>query len=211
VNLVRDLSHTYFCQERFVEAKKLCSIVLKCRQEFLDERHPDIIESMTNLALIYERQDRYDEALKLRLRAVEYQKRTLGETNLNIIDGMAGLRINYFNQKIYDKAEEIEAKMLEFRREILSYGHIDTRKAMWNFSSTMLVQNKSADAARLAHSTVILCREARSEHHQEYLWYQKLYLADYIEDCESRQQSHQVKRGVKSPWATRFVCRMIFS
>lgn len=162
------------------------------------------------MALIYERQERYGEALELRLRAVEYQKRTLGETDLNTIDGMAALGINYFNQKIYDKAEEIEVKVLELRREILGYGHIDTRKAMWNLSSTMLVQNKSADAARLAHSTVILCREARSEHHREYLWYRELYLADYIEDCGSRQQSHQVKRGVKSPWVTRFVCRRIF-
>ncbi len=209
VNLVRDLSHTYFCQERFVEAEELCSIVLKCRQEFLDERHPDIIESMANLALIYERQDRYGEALELRLRAVEYQKRTLGETDLDTIDGMAGLGINYFNQKIYDKVEEIEAKVLEFRREILGYGHIDTRKAMWNLSSTMLVQNKSADAARLAHSTVILCGEARSEHHPEYLWYRELYLADYVEDYGSRQQSHQVKRGVKSPWVTHVTTRFV--
>ena len=80
---------------------------------------------------------------------------------------------------------------------------------MWNLSSTMLVQNKSADAARLAHSTVILCGEARSEHHPEYLWYRELYLADYVEDYGSRQQSHQVKRGVKSPWVTHVTTRFV--
>jgi tetratricopeptide (TPR) repeat protein len=59
--------------------QKVCR--LKGRQCELGDDHPDTLESMNDLAILYKEQARYDEAEQLLLKAVEGRRLKLGDTH----------------------------------------------------------------------------------------------------------------------------------
>jgi tetratricopeptide (TPR) repeat protein len=83
---------------KYEEAIPLAQRVLKLREKALGSRHPDLAESLNDLALIYAAQGRYVEAEPLHKRALAIQEKALGPDHPNLATTLKYLGVLYQNQ-----------------------------------------------------------------------------------------------------------------
>ena len=122
---INNLAALYGDQGRFVEAEPLLREALTMRERVLPERYrttagtpdhseiPDedkhkvkaYVESLNNLATLYQSQRRYDEAEPHYQKALEMKLKWLSERHRCIIVGYNNLASVYQNQKRYNEAE----------------------------------------------------------------------------------------------------------
>jgi tetratricopeptide (TPR) repeat protein len=79
----------------------------------LGENHPDTLESMNNLALLYDNQGQYDKACPLYIQCLKKRKSTLSENHPHIISSMHNLAVLYDKQGKYIQALPLYKKCLE--------------------------------------------------------------------------------------------------
>ena len=103
------------------------------RQE-LGEDHPDTLQIMNNLAILYGAQGRYDEAEPLYVKTLENQKRLLGEEDSDTLKSMNNLATLYEAQGRYDEAERLYVTTLEIQKRVLGEEHPDTLASMNNLA-----------------------------------------------------------------------------
>ena len=77
--------------------------------------HPDTLDSMKNLAAIYENQGRYAAAEPLYTKCLEGRKVNLGEDHLHTLSSMNDLAKLYHTQGRYDAAEPLYKKRVELK------------------------------------------------------------------------------------------------
>ncbi len=68
----------YEAQGRYTEAEPLYIQALDIQRKTLPENHPDIAQSLNNLAALYKAQSRYTEAEPLYIQALDIVERALG-------------------------------------------------------------------------------------------------------------------------------------
>jgi len=68
----------YYQQGRYGDAEPLYLQVLELRKRLLGDSHPDVAQSLNNLALLYDSQGRYTESESLLLHAWVISSQTLG-------------------------------------------------------------------------------------------------------------------------------------
>jgi tetratricopeptide (TPR) repeat protein len=83
---------------------------LALRKAILGASHPDTLQSMNNLANLYENQGKYDEAEPLYVECLALCKAILGASHPDTLQSMNNLAGLYQNQGKYDQAKEIRAK-----------------------------------------------------------------------------------------------------
>ena len=62
----------------------------------LGEKHPDIIESMANLATTYHQQGQSKKAEEIKIEVLQLRKEVLGEKHPDTISSMASLAATYY-------------------------------------------------------------------------------------------------------------------
>jgi len=116
--------------------------VLEKRRATLGNSHTDTLNSINNLAVLFDNQERYDEAEPLYLEVLEKRRATLvGNSHpdtLNIINNLAVLYDDN-QQGRYDEAEPLYLEVLEKRRATLGNSHPDTLNSI-NKNATTFVQ-----------------------------------------------------------------------
>jgi tetratricopeptide (TPR) repeat protein len=75
----------YYSQGRYPEAEPLYLEALDLRKQLLGDNHPDVAQSLNNLAYLYQSQGRYPEAEPLYLQALAIAEQALGENHPNTI------------------------------------------------------------------------------------------------------------------------------
>jgi tetratricopeptide (TPR) repeat protein len=72
------LASLYYSQGKYKEAEPLYQQALALRQKLLGDDHPDVAESLNNLAGLYESQGKYKEAEPLYQQALNIFEQRLG-------------------------------------------------------------------------------------------------------------------------------------
>ena len=83
----------YYSQGRYSEAEPLFQQALALYKQLLGEAHPDVAQSLNNLAFLYANQGLYQQAEPLLVQALELCTRLLGSEHPNTQSVQQGLEI----------------------------------------------------------------------------------------------------------------------
>ena len=76
-------------------------------KKMLGDEHPDVADSLNNLASLYKNQGKYDEAEKMFKESLAMRKKMLGEEHPDVAQSLNNLAALYENQGKYDEAEKM--------------------------------------------------------------------------------------------------------
>jgi tetratricopeptide (TPR) repeat protein len=97
-------------QDRYEEALPLAIKTLESRRRVLPDEHPDILESLNDLGLLYVKLGRYQEAETLLLGAVKGRRLKLGDTHRQTLVSWNNLIELYEAWNKPEKAKEWRAR-----------------------------------------------------------------------------------------------------
>ncbi len=96
---------------------------LELREELLDEKDPQVAESLANLSLLLEQRGDFTEAEKIAIRALDIREKTLPPDHPNIAASLHGLAQIYYRQVKLKESEQLHKRGLEIRRKVLGSNH----------------------------------------------------------------------------------------
>jgi tetratricopeptide (TPR) repeat protein/DNA-binding Xre family transcriptional regulator len=123
-----------------------CLAVARTR---LGENHPDVAQSLNNLANLYDSQGRYSEAEPLFPQALELRKRLLGKEHPAVAQSLNNLANLYYSQGRYVQAEPLYVQALELRQRLLGKEHPAVAQSLNNLARLYEVQGRYAQAQSL--------------------------------------------------------------
>ena len=99
---LNNLAELYRRQGKYVEAEPLYKRALVIREKALGPNHPDVAQSLNNLALVYSKV--YTEAEPLLKRALVIREKALGSEHPDVAGSLYNLAELYENQGRYAEA-----------------------------------------------------------------------------------------------------------
>jgi tetratricopeptide (TPR) repeat protein/predicted Ser/Thr protein kinase len=151
------IGKTYVDLGLLAEAQKQLEPALELTRGALGEEHTYTLDSMNELAGVYQAQGRYAEAEPLFAKLVEARSRLFGEGHTDTLAVMNNLALLYSQQGKYSLAEPLQIKVLDARRRMSGAEHPGTLINMVNLAITYMNQGKYALAEPL-HSKVVETR-----------------------------------------------------
>lgn len=107
------------------KADRLGKEALEKRRRYLPEGHPDIAETLLEIAFLRQKQKKYDEVKKRQQQALEICNKHLPKGSPKIAQILNDLAILYTEQKQYAKAMRLCKKSLLIRNNIFPEGSVD--------------------------------------------------------------------------------------
>jgi CHAT domain-containing protein/tetratricopeptide (TPR) repeat protein len=117
---------------------------LALREKVRGPRHPDLAESLNNLAMLYQAQGAYAKAEPLYLRALDLREETLGAMHPDVAESLNNLAMLYHAQGAYAKAEPLHIRALAIREKALGAMHPAVANSLNNLG--LLYQEQGAYA-----------------------------------------------------------------
>ncbi len=142
------LGMNQYDQGNYAEAEKLLREAVALQRQLLTEGlHPDLADSISNLALVLSGSNRDDEVESLYREALAMNQRLqLDETHPTIAANLNNLAFVLHDKKEYDEAEEMFRAVIDMRRKRLGEEHPEVALAMNNLAF-LLYDKGEADAA----------------------------------------------------------------
>ena len=122
-------------QGRFDEAIPVAEALLEQDERSLGPEHPDTLQSVNNLAALYQATGRYEAAEPLFRRALEAQERVLGSDHLEALASLNNLAALYQATGRYEAAEPLYRRALEARERALGPEHPRTLLSVNNLAA----------------------------------------------------------------------------
>ncbi|MEH2069441.1 MAG: tetratricopeptide repeat protein [Nostoc sp.] len=141
---------------------KRCLEIIKKR---LGEEHPDVAQSLNNLAQLYESQGRYSQAEPLLIQALALRRQLLGEEHPDVAQSLNNLAALYYSQGRYSEAEPLYIQALALRRQLLGEEHPDVAKSLNNLALLYNSQGRYSQAEPLYIQALALNRQLLGEEH----------------------------------------------
>ncbi|KAJ7850967.1 hypothetical protein B0H13DRAFT_52122 [Mycena leptocephala] len=126
----------YFHAGRAEEAKELCLAFLAQQKQVIGDDHPEVLNTMGNLALTYSKLGKYHKAEELNVVVLEKRKWVLGDGHPDTLWAMGNLAATYNHLGKLKQAEELELVVLEKRKQVLGDDHPNTLLTMGDLAST---------------------------------------------------------------------------
>ncbi|MEH2152210.1 CHAT domain-containing protein, partial [Nostoc sp.] len=140
---------------------------LEMRKRLLGEEHPDVAQSLNQLATLYNRQGRYADAEPLSRQALEMRKRLLGEEHPDVANSLNNLAGLYLSQGRYADAEPLFRQALEMRKRLLGEEHPDVANSLNNLAGLYQSQGRYADAEPLFRQALEMNKRLLGEEHPD--------------------------------------------
>ncbi|WP_051463628.1 CHAT domain-containing tetratricopeptide repeat protein [Leptolyngbya sp. PCC 6406] len=131
---------------RYAEAIPLAEEALRIRQAQLGERHPDVVITLNNLAVLYGAQGNYTAALPLLQRALNIYETALGESHPNVAISLNNLAELYRIQGNYAAAIPLYQRTLNIFETVLGENHSDVAISLNNLALAYSNQGSYAAA-----------------------------------------------------------------
>jgi len=112
-------------QGKYGEAEGLFKRVLAIREKALGSRHPDVGQTLHNLAFAYTNQGKYTDAEGLYKRALVIREKALGTSHPDLAQTLNNLALVYRAQGKYSEAEGLFERALAIREKALGASHPD--------------------------------------------------------------------------------------
>lgn len=169
----------YYGLGQYGKAQPHLERALAICQQALGQNHPDTLEAMTRLGLLYNAQGERAKAEPLLAKALEGRRLVLGEQNRFTLNAMNNLAVLYVSQGRFAKAEPLLVQGLEVRRRMFGEKHQNTVGAMNNLAALYLNQGQYAKAEPLFCKTLEIAQAVFGEEHPNTLQAMKNLAALY--------------------------------
>ncbi|MEH2108937.1 tetratricopeptide repeat protein [Nostoc sp.] len=158
----------YHSQGLYDQALPWCKQCLKVTKKLLGEEHPNVAQSLNNLALLYHSQGRYDKAEALLQQASILWRRLLGEEHLDVATSFNNLGELYHSQGRYSEAEPLLQQVLSIRRRLLGEQHPHFALSLNNLAALYYTQGRYDEAEPLYLQALELRRFLLGDEHSNF-------------------------------------------
>jgi CHAT domain-containing protein/Tfp pilus assembly protein PilF len=135
-----------YSEGKFGEAVPVAERALALREKALGSMHPDVAESLNNLAMLYKAQGAYPKSEPLYVRALGITEKVLGPMHPNVATGLNNLAELYRAQRAYNKAEPLYARALNIREKALGPMHPEVAQSLNSLAEHYRAQGAYAKA-----------------------------------------------------------------
>jgi eukaryotic-like serine/threonine-protein kinase len=153
----------------FSEAEQQEQRALTIRGRILGEAHPDTLESMDRLAILYRLEGKYAEAEPLRKKFLEVRRQKLGELHPDTLDAMNNLALLYRYEGKPGLAEPLYVKAVEGLHRLKGVENRQTVLTMANLAQLYDDQAKYAQAEQLYGEVLEAAPRVLGEEHPDTL------------------------------------------
>jgi len=148
----RALSGTAWCEDqlgRYASAEGHLQAALALDQLLHGSEHPDVAQSLNNLASVLENQGKYEAAEKLNRQALMMRQKLLGTERPDVALSLNNLATVLSKQGKYEAAEKLNRQALVMRQRLLGAEHPDVALSLSNLASVLGRQGKYEAAEKL--------------------------------------------------------------
>jgi tetratricopeptide (TPR) repeat protein len=127
---------------------------LTIREKALGLDHPDVAESLNDLAEFYRVQGRYADAEALFKRSLAIWQKVLGPYHPNVAASLNNLAVLYGNEGRNSEAESLYKRSLAIREKALGADHPDVAALLNNLAMLYRNQGRYSDAMPIVQRTI---------------------------------------------------------
>ncbi|KST67715.1 tetratricopeptide repeat protein [Mastigocoleus testarum] len=151
---------------KYREGIPLAQKALAIRQKILGE-HPEVAQSLNNLAVLYLYQGNYQEAEPLFKQALEIGKRLLGNQHPDVVQSLNNLATLYSYQGNYQEAEPLFKQAFEIRKRLLGNQHPEVAQSLNELATLYLYQGNYQEAEPLFKQALEIRKRLLGNQHPE--------------------------------------------
>ena len=118
---MRGLGTVMMAQGKYSGCEKMFRRLIAVKSQLNGQEHPNTLESLTNLASLYNFEQRLTEAAQLGEKLIETKKRVLGPEHPDTLKSQVNLAIVYAGQERWREAEELNKEVLETNMRVLDH------------------------------------------------------------------------------------------
>ncbi|NEO89705.1 MAG: tetratricopeptide repeat protein, partial [Moorea sp. SIO3G5] len=126
------LGRFYYGKGTYDQSESWYQQCLKITRSRLGHDHPNVTESLNNLAALYWSMGHYEQAKPLLVEALEMRKNLLGENHPDVAKSLKDLAAVYWSMEHYEQAEPLLVQALEMRKNLLGENHPDVAESLNN-------------------------------------------------------------------------------
>jgi tetratricopeptide (TPR) repeat protein len=183
------LGRFYTSQGVYHEAVHWHEQCLSATRQRFGEQHPDVANSLNNLALLYQAQEHYDQAEPLFFQALELRKCLLGQDHLDFGISLNNLALLYQDQGRYSEAEPLFLQALELNKRLLGQDHPDIALSLNNLAGLYHTQERYEEAEPLYLQALELWKRLRREEHPNFAnGLNNLAVLYYAQECYEKAE-----------------------
>ncbi|HJZ32155.1 MAG TPA: tetratricopeptide repeat protein, partial [Hyphomicrobiaceae bacterium] len=151
----------------YPEAEPLYRRSLAIREKVLGPGHPDVAQSLNNLALLCRNQGRYPEAEQLYRRSLAIRETALGPDHPSVANSLNNLAELYQGQGRYAEAEPLYKRTVAIVEKALGPDHPNVGTSLNNLAGLYQAQGRTDDAEPLYKRTAAIAEKALGPDHPD--------------------------------------------
>jgi CHAT domain-containing protein/Tfp pilus assembly protein PilF len=152
---------------KYDEALPLAERALVIREKTLGPQHPDVADSLNNLARLYFDRGDYSKAEALFQRALIIREKALGLEHPDAADSLNNLARLYFDRGDYSKAEALFRRALIIREKALGLEHPDAADSLNNLANLYRRKGEYEKAEPLLNRALIIRAKTLGPEHPD--------------------------------------------
>jgi tetratricopeptide (TPR) repeat protein len=156
-----------FRKGQYEEAIPKAREALGIREKALGPEHPDVAQSLNNLAALYRAQGRYGEAEPLHRRALGVREKALGPEHPDVALSLDNLAELYQAQGRFGEAEPLYRRALGIFEKALGPDHPDVATSLNNLAALYRLQGRDAEAEPLYRRALGIFEKALGPDHPD--------------------------------------------
>jgi CHAT domain-containing protein len=152
---------------KYTEGIPLAERALAIREKVLGKEHPDVAQSLNNLARLYKDQGSYQKAEPLYLRSLAIREKVLGKEHPDVATSLNNLASLYYAQGSYKKAEPLLVRSLAIREKALGKEHPDVASSLNNLAELYREQGNYQKAEPLFVRSLAIYEKVHGKEHPD--------------------------------------------
>lgn len=137
-----------FANGELEKALNLAETGLAIRERLLSPEHPDIAQSLDDIAVMCEKKGEYDKSEKHHTKALTIRRKTLGE-DPETARSLSNFAELYRLMGKYDESENLQQEALVMREKLLGLDHLDTIYSLHGLAAIYQIKGKFHEAEEL--------------------------------------------------------------
>jgi tetratricopeptide (TPR) repeat protein len=155
---------------RYTDAEATYQRVLAIQEKTLGSEHPDVANSVQNLAVLYHEQGQYRKAEPLYERARATREKALGPEHPQVAQSIQGLAGVYRDQGQYEKGEPLYGRARAIWEKALGPEHPQVAGSLSNLAVLYRAQGRHAEAEPLFERARAIREKVLGPEHPHLAW-----------------------------------------